>query len=454
MPKKYLHGVESDYVKLNNDPIMGFDAARKSYVDSHDIPSGGALGQMLVKLSATSFDTAWIDNPAEGTHMIGFFNADGTEDNLDLSVFHRLPFYNADGTRDDIDDSESTGHNHDAAYEALGHDHTEFLEESEIIDLIAQNPPPSANTNPYLNSNPYFDFGILDYEAIDPYSDAYITNEITDSGSNVLTFKGTHRTSPASTNSIPTLVGSTYFPVRTDNEYRATIRHRALFDGAEDPDYTIRHYIGTKSYDAEGHGIFPYSYLHQHTNFTELATSLTNGDMVINLVDGTGWQHNAAAHQNTVRLYPQQADGGFRYVAPNGHGYDNFTGDITKNIYSRLYSYGAIAGISGNTITLSAPWNKGNFAAGDKIVQSSSGGTFQYWLVQSCPLTAEFTEYQSAWLSGTSYSVCPNGTGKAQLMLLPSYRLYHNGVWVQDPAITSKLQVWFSVVGLQERPKL
>jgi hypothetical protein len=47
----------------------------------------------------------------------------------------------------------------------------------------------------------------------------------------------------------------------------------------------------------------------------------------------------------------------------------------SRNVWLNIYADG---GISGNTITLSAPWAGGTIPAGTQLSNSNAGGTYSY----------------------------------------------------------------------------
>lgn len=59
MAKRFLKGLLSPFVTIEDDPIMPSDATPKSYVDERAIPIGGQPEQVLCKQSTDNFDLTW-----------------------------------------------------------------------------------------------------------------------------------------------------------------------------------------------------------------------------------------------------------------------------------------------------------------------------------------------------------------------------------------------------------
>lgn len=126
--------------------------------------------------------------------------------------------------------------------------------------------------------------------------------------------------------------------------------------------------FGAACYDIDGLSI-----IHRHyaefvgSARTELAAPLNPGDTTITLADATGWHNGSTATARGLRWYPYTNSKGYTYP---DYGYSRHT----------LNAAWGAGGISGNTITLSAPWAGPALAAGTKVSNAQDGGTYVYFL--------------------------------------------------------------------------
>lgn len=175
-------------------------------------------------------------------------------------------------------------------------------------------------------------------------------------------------------------------------------------------------FSGMVCYDVDGYEISFSSAYHYGNTVTTLARDLKQGDTKVYLTSLSGWAYNAPGYQRGFKFY--------NYTDSRGYLYD--PGVMP---YSRYFS--SDDGINGwwdaaaasfdttnNVITLRKPWGyanpkdpKGTWAAGTKVAQSTSGGTYQYNLKASWMLNRTGTtqwEYQSQEISGVNTSGVDN----------------------------------------------
>lgn len=59
MAKRFLTRVHCPSITIENAPISPTDGTNKAYVDFRSVPSGGLVGQALVKQSNAHWDVGW-----------------------------------------------------------------------------------------------------------------------------------------------------------------------------------------------------------------------------------------------------------------------------------------------------------------------------------------------------------------------------------------------------------
>lgn len=180
---------------------------------------------------------------------------------------------------------------------------------------------------------------------------------------------------------------------------------------AEEP----RHYGMIVSYDADGLIITPYNISKvTGSTYTTLAVDLNPGDLTITLTDATGWYSGPASHQRSIGFYP--------YTNSQGYTYPDYT--YTRNVMTN--GVWAEGGISGNVITLAAPYAGVARPAGTKVANHQSGGTYDY-------IAGSFVVTQTSWTkyngiigpTGSFYTVPVEGNtagsnGSGDMMTAPN----------------------------------
>lgn len=159
------------------------------------------------------------------------------------------------------------------------------------------------------------------------------------------------------------------------------------------------YYIGFFGYDVDKNLIKPahVSKIAASTD-TTLAANLNPGDTTVTLTDATGWYNGASVYNRCFTWWPYASVSGFIYA----------TNTYSRNVaVEKLASYvtngvWASGGISGNVITLTAPWPAGvSLPAGTPVRNSPSSGNAHYALSNGAVLPNGVTNLE-ATITGTS----------------------------------------------------
>jgi hypothetical protein len=131
-------------------------------------------------------------------------------------------------------------------------------------------------------------------------------------------------------------------------------------------------YVGVKLLDADALTVNPVHCMkYAGATDTTLAVQLNNGDTTIALTSATGWYNGAAYSNRFISWWP--------YSNANGNTWANYS--YSRNVAQGTGTSGlwGAGGISGNTITLLAPWAGGHLPAGTPVRNASgAGGTYKY----------------------------------------------------------------------------
>jgi hypothetical protein len=171
-------------------------------------------------------------------------------------------------------------------------------------------------------------------------------------------------------------------------------------------------YIGVALYDADGLSIQAQHRMYQANTLTTLAADLVNGATTIQLTSAANW-NNAAGSSTWLRGIIV-----WNYVNSLGYAFPALT--YSRNVWLNIYADG---GISGNTITLSAPWAGGTIPAGTQLSNSSAGGVYSYIAASNVDIPATWTNYSGyiggVDLTGTNiYNSFAPGTAAIKLLFL------------------------------------
>ncbi len=244
-----------------------------------------------------------------------------------------------------------------------------------------------------------------------------------------------------------TVFGDTKLPVDAAKHYEL----RGWIRG--DTSVSKVHYFGGAFYDIDDLSILAYHHMFQPNTTTALAVALKPGDTTITLTSAATWYLGPTAHLRSIILWNYKNSLGFEYPV---------------NTYSRFYSnsgltllylttglYAETTGISGNVITLEAPWptalgnpddGGGEWPIGTDVSNGSSGGSFKYFVASAQPLNAAWTEYRGLIgdldLSGTNVNdEFPPGTSYMKLLFLTNRSGTSGGTSTQYIA-----NLWFSEI--------
>lgn len=162
-----------------------------------------------------------------------------------------------------------------------------------------------------------------------------------------------------------------------------------------------RCYFGLSPYDVDGLSIQPYHYMEQANTRTTLAAPLTAGQTTVQLTSSANWYNGATASLRYVTFW--------NYVDGKGKTWPAGT-------YSRNFAGYAQGGISGTTVTLSAPWAGATVPAGTAVSNGATGGTYMYAPgITNAVVTEEWTKFTAT----TPYGGVHTATASAATTAFP-----------------------------------
>ena len=140
-------------------------------------------------------------------------------------------------------------------------------------------------------------------------------------------------------------------------------------------------YIALYAYDSEKHQISIASVNKPDANTdTTLAADLNNGDTTVTLTSAANWNNTSTESRKIIGIC------------------NNIAWGYNRNTRNAYYS-----SISGNVLTLSSPWGGGNFAAGTKVANFASGGTYFYPVsIPTGSLPTDWKTYETTFSGGDS----------------------------------------------------
>ena len=232
-----------------------------------------------------------------------------------------------------------------------------------------------------------------------------------------------------------------FLPVDPEKNYRFALWARSGQDGGVDYSASNLQYAGIVPYDIDGLTVFPFTYAkYPGSTDTTLAAALNPGDTTVTLTSSAGWANTGSANY-------QRQFAWYGYTNSKGYTYPNYT-------YTRNYSWNyavyqgdpagawAVGGITGNVITLNAPWPGPAVAAGTAIRNINSGGTFKYITLASTFVPNTWTRYEG-YIGGLdtggtqNTNQFPYGTAFVKLLFLSNYHgVANNTIRYSD--------LWFS----------
>lgn len=178
------------------------------------------------------------------------------------------------------------------------------------------------------------------------------------------------------------LYSDLFIPIDPKKTYIQKAQVQSGDTGGANYNATARQYFGVVMYDIDKNAISPYSYLKfPGSTDTTLAATLNNGDTTITLTNATGWHNGTTSHARSMIWYG--------YTNAQGYTYPDYT--YSRNFATDIWNSG---GISGNTITLKAPWSGGTIPAGTAVRNTQAGGSFKYITMSFIGVPNQWTEYQ------------------------------------------------------------
>ncbi len=147
-----------------------------------------------------------------------------------------------------------------------------------------------------------------------------------------------------------------------------------------------------------------------------LASPLNPGDTTIHLSDATGWCNAGQPYYRQLAWWP--------YTSSRGTTYPDYS--YTRNL--SVVGLWGVGGITGNVITLNAPWAGPALAAGTKVRNASAGDTSNYCAMSGGSLTAGWALRQSGTITGeesntpaniSNLSVFRAGTDHVRILFMP-----------------------------------
>lgn len=203
-----------------------------------------------------------------------------------------------------------------------------------------------------------------------------------------------------------------FIPVNPARTYRAGFTVRQTAPGV------VGHFYGAVAHhDIDQNRIAPYQYVrYAGSALTTLAAPLNPGDLTVTLTSAAGWYNGATASQKYI--------GFFDYVDTKGYLYP--TGTYTRNTLGN--AAWPAGGISGNVITLTAPYAGSAKPSGTPVGNMTSGGTYAYVIAVNVAAPETWTAYSGEMgglitdgtISSVSNPKFPPGTAYATVALLPN----------------------------------
>lgn len=178
-------------------------------------------------------------------------------------------------------------------------------------------------------------------------------------------------------------------PVDVEKHYYLAGYGKSGDIGGGNFDAANRQYFGLVPYDADGNIVFHHHALRMAGSaLTTLAADLNPGATTVTLTDATGWYSGTSATQRKFAWWP--------YTDGRGYTWPAYT-------YSRNLSADgtwAQGGISGNVITLAAPWAGPALPAGTPVRNANGNtSTYKYVAASNAVVPNTWTKYEG-WIGG------------------------------------------------------
>ena len=181
-----------------------------------------------------------------------------------------------------------------------------------------------------------------------------------------------------------------------------------------------KYYGMTTCFDVDGNGISASHHMYRANTLTTLAVELVNGATTMTLTDSANWNNSGTAgSSNHLRSL-------IRWDYTNSFGYTYPEETYSRNYLSQAWDPGDI-NFTTHVITLRVAWAGGTIAAGTKVSNGSSGGSYKYNVMSNQLLTTDWVR-KTGYMDGVDYSGTnnsskfPPGTAKIKLGWLMNYQ--------------------------------
>ena len=147
-------------------------------------------------------------------------------------------------------------------------------------------------------------------------------------------------------------------------------------------------YVGLIEYDVDKNGIRPENYLFKEGTTTYLTKDLNDGDTKIYLNDASnyGFVSNTGEDMwfNGIIIWNYKDSTGYQYPEET----------YSRNTYREIIKNNNVDKTN-NVITLEQPWSYGKVEKGTKLSQTSSGGTYNYGILLTEPISSQWKIYNN-----------------------------------------------------------
>jgi len=148
-------------------------------------------------------------------------------------------------------------------------------------------------------------------------------------------------------------------------------------------------YAFVSCYDVDGLHIGATEFMFVNGSTTELAQDLNSGDQYVYVNDLSGFIETSAYYRRSLRVWAYANSLGYTYP-PETYSRLYYRGSGQNG----LWEQGAGLDHANNRILLREPWSGPSFAAGTKLSQGSSGGTYPY-TKSNFPIGPEWTKRET-----------------------------------------------------------
>lgn len=221
--------------------------------------------------------------------------------------------------------------------------------------------------------------------------------------------------------------GSFYAPIGSSNSSMGTtefvpVNPAKIYEFTSDARQisgSATFYMALQPRDVEGNIISPGHYMVQAGTNTTLAAPLNPGDTIVTLTDATNWNNSAPSPNAYMRSMIF-----WDYI--DGKGYAWPAGSYSRNISGS--DFWPIGGISGNVITLNAPYSGIAHPAGTLVSNNTLGSSYMYVGASAVTLTANWTTYKGRfggimplYSTAAATTALPQGSAYVSVSFLINY---------------------------------